>query len=246
MKDPYAALAAYYDLLVPDWQRALEYAGERLETILRPLGVVSVLDCTCGTGIDSIALARKGYQVTGSDVSRPMLTKARQNARLAGATVRWLHADVRSLRPTVPGSFDAVISCGSSLSHLVGPQDLSEALASMFAVTREGGYLLIALGSSENIRRGDLPFTSRQIKLPRGEEVSFFTTVDCGPDKATLNVFIARGSNEDCKVTHVPMELRLIELEELSGLVAAAGFTQVEDLSGAGAITLLAKKTSPS
>lgn len=45
-------------------------------------------------------------------------------------TLRWLHADIRSLRAAVKDCFEAVITCGSSLLHLVSPRDLSEALES--------------------------------------------------------------------------------------------------------------------
>lgn len=243
MNDPYAALAAYYDLLIPDWEAAVRNAGEQLDRILRPLGVTSVLDCTCGTGIHSIGLAQKGYSVTGSDVSRPMLRKARQNAQRTGVAVRWLHADIRSLRAAVKDCFDAVITCGSSLLHLVSPRDLSEALESMFAVTREGGYILTVVASSEKSLKKIYPFMYKQIQLPDGVEVSFFTTTEYGEEAIFLNLFIVRTVSGNPKVTHIPMRLRLVGQQELQDLLIKVGFVHVKSLSNSGTLTLLAEKT---
>jgi len=56
-----------------------------------------ILDIGCGIGRHSIELARRGYNVTGIDLSECMLNKARQKASEAGVSVRFLHGDARKL-----------------------------------------------------------------------------------------------------------------------------------------------------
>ena len=51
-----------------------------------------ILDIGCGTGRHSIELARRGYQVTGVDISSGMLTEAKKRAEEAGVSVEWVHA----------------------------------------------------------------------------------------------------------------------------------------------------------
>ena len=53
----------------------------------------SILDVGCGTGRHSIELAKRGYIVTGLDLSSEMLARAADAAKSAGVTVEWIHSD---------------------------------------------------------------------------------------------------------------------------------------------------------
>jgi SAM-dependent methyltransferase len=65
------------------------------------------LDVGCGEGADAVWLARRGWQVTGLDVSDVALGRAEQHARDAGVRVTWLHSGlVESALPA--GAFDLV------------------------------------------------------------------------------------------------------------------------------------------
>jgi 2-polyprenyl-3-methyl-5-hydroxy-6-metoxy-1,4-benzoquinol methylase len=50
----------------------------------------SILDIGCGTGRHAIELARRGYTVTGIDLSAAQLERARQKAKEAGVRVNFL------------------------------------------------------------------------------------------------------------------------------------------------------------
>src|SRR5215213_10656781 len=50
------------------------------------------LDVGCGEGADAVWLARRGWDVTGLDVSGVALDRARLHARDAGVVVRWVRA----------------------------------------------------------------------------------------------------------------------------------------------------------
>ncbi len=56
-----------------------------------------VLDIGCGTGRHAIELARRGYKVTGVDLSEAQLKRARENALSAGVNVDFMRADAREL-----------------------------------------------------------------------------------------------------------------------------------------------------
>ena len=60
-----------------------------------------ILDIGCGTGRHSIELARRGYDITGLDLSETLLGKARAKAAEAGVEVEFIRADARDFGSTV-------------------------------------------------------------------------------------------------------------------------------------------------
>ncbi|QUH23271.1 methyltransferase domain-containing protein [Methanobacterium alkalithermotolerans] len=66
-----------------------------------------ILDIGCGTGRHAIELAKRGYNVTGVDLSENMLNRARKNASEAGVEIDFISADARNL--SFQDEFDLVI-----------------------------------------------------------------------------------------------------------------------------------------
>lgn len=66
-----------------------------------------VLDVGCGTGRHAIELARRGYTVTGVDLSHSLLDRARQKAMQAGVSPTFLQHDARALPYTA--EFDVAL-----------------------------------------------------------------------------------------------------------------------------------------
>lgn len=54
-----------------------------------------VLDQCCGIGRHSLELARRGYEVTGVDLCRGYLEKAREEAEKEGLNVEFVREDMR-------------------------------------------------------------------------------------------------------------------------------------------------------
>jgi 2-polyprenyl-3-methyl-5-hydroxy-6-metoxy-1,4-benzoquinol methylase len=57
-----------------------------------------ILDIGCGTGRHTIELTRRGYSVTGIDLSESMLAKARLKAQQASLQVEFIQSDARTLQ----------------------------------------------------------------------------------------------------------------------------------------------------
>jgi 2-polyprenyl-3-methyl-5-hydroxy-6-metoxy-1,4-benzoquinol methylase len=57
----------------------------------------NILDIGCGTGRHAIELAKRGYNVTGVDLSESQLDRAREKARQASVNVKFLKCDARQL-----------------------------------------------------------------------------------------------------------------------------------------------------
>lgn len=142
--------AVMYDELSEDYDRFVNWpsrlAGEMpwLETQLASVGVREVLDAACGTGQHVLALAQRGYQVSGADLSQAMITQARANAASAGQAVEFVVAGFGGLAPVFGHSkFKALLCLGNSLPHVLSTQELSSALADFSACLRPGGLLVL-------------------------------------------------------------------------------------------------------
>jgi cyclopropane fatty-acyl-phospholipid synthase-like methyltransferase len=87
-----------YRLGITPWDQD-HVPGELAALIEGPTALTAglALDIGCGTGTQSVYLARYGWQVTGVDAVPRALAQAQQRAAAAGVSVRWLMADVGAL-----------------------------------------------------------------------------------------------------------------------------------------------------
>ncbi len=68
---------------------------------------ISILDIGCGTGRHIIELARRGYKVTGIDISESQLKRAQEKADAENLTIKIYKQDARLIK--FNAEFDAVI-----------------------------------------------------------------------------------------------------------------------------------------
>jgi len=127
-------LAAQTD---PEWEATLL---EQLATMLRPGDCIA--DIGCGYGRIAIPLARRGYRVTGLDLSPVMLSAARKSARDVAADVAWREGSMCRM-PLATDSFDAVVCLWSGFYELLNPDEQLDALCEMYRILRPGGWGLI-------------------------------------------------------------------------------------------------------
>jgi len=168
-----------------------------------------VLDACCGTGDLAIADVRAGGRVTGLDFSERMLDRARRKA----PELDWVTGDVLAL-PFPDGSFDAA-TVGFGIRNV---DDLERALAELRRVLRGGGRLGIL-----------------EITRPRGLLAPFYR-LWFDAVVPLLGKLLPGGS----AYTYLPASVRRFPgPEELSALIAAAGFGGVAYRRFAGGIVAL-------
>ena len=112
----YDTLSVDYDRFV-NWERRLAVELPFIEQALEEIGACRVVDVACGTGQHAIALAQRGYQLVGVDVSAAMIAQAQQNAQAAGVQVSFTVAGFGELATRQFSPFDALLCLGSSLLH---------------------------------------------------------------------------------------------------------------------------------
>lgn len=112
--DWYDEESKYYDTFHEGSDNA-RITNETIEKILKKHKVKTVLDLTCGTGSQVFWLAKRGYEVTGSDINLKMLKIAQKKAAIEKIDVRLLQGDMRTIKV---GTFDVAVTIFNAVGHL--------------------------------------------------------------------------------------------------------------------------------
>ena len=130
-------------------RRFLQGTTREVDFLVQELDIChgdSVLDLGCGAGRHSIELARRGFAVTGLDISETLLEEAGDRASRAGIEVELIRCDLASLAETLAGreSFyrGVVCICESGFGVLGEEGDL-EFLRSVRSLLAPGSKLVL-------------------------------------------------------------------------------------------------------
>ncbi|MBC7232370.1 MAG: class I SAM-dependent methyltransferase [Chloroflexi bacterium] len=136
-----ADYANYYDLLYKDkdYEAECDFLEQIFERFCnrRPR---TVLDVGCGTGGHAIPLARRGYEVTGIDVSEAMIAIARQKAEREGLSITFHVTKMENLE--LDQRFDVVISMFNAINYVISDEGLREIFTNIHRhLTSDGLFL---------------------------------------------------------------------------------------------------------
>jgi cyclopropane fatty-acyl-phospholipid synthase-like methyltransferase len=129
----------YYPGLDPDFAGALECYG---------IAGGSALDLGSGPGTQAIALAKRGFRVTATDLSGPAVRKASITALERGVEVDFRRDDI--LDSTLGTAFDLVIDRG--VFHVFPPKHRHDYVARVYELVNPGGYLFLKCFSHRETR----------------------------------------------------------------------------------------------
>jgi SAM-dependent methyltransferase len=196
MSDCAASARAAYDEFAPYYDEFTAHHDydswtAELEAAARDCGLTGtrLLDVGCGTGKSFLPFLRRGWTVTGCDLSAGMVELARAKA----PGVRVEVCDMRTL-PTL-GAFDLVCCVDDGVNYLTEPDDVVRALRAMRRNLGAGGLALFDVNTLATYRGF---FASSSVV--RGEDRVLVwhgeTPADAGAGvlaRATLMAFSRRG-----------------------------------------------------
>lgn len=197
-----------------------------IDDIIRLTGIgpaAKVLDLCCGVGRYTIAMALRGFEVTGIDITRPYLDAARETAEAMSAKATFVRADAREFAR--PGHFDLCMNLFTSFGYFE-TEAMDLALLSLCAKNlAPGGCLLLeTLGKEVAVR----DFVEHEEFARAGWNVRTEYRV-VGPWEGMENRWILRAGDE-CK--DYSFVLRLYAGTEMVQALKSAGFSSVSIFGG--------------
>ncbi len=234
----YDAFSNDYDRFV-DWPGRLAVEMPFIEGQLQAAGARRVLDAACGTGMHAIALAQRGYDAAGADLSNGMIERARVNAAASGQEAHFAVAGFGDLARTFgANSFDALLCLGNSLPHVLSSAGLIEALADFAACLRPGGLLLLQNRNFDAVMARRQRWMEPQAYRHETSEWLFLRFYDFNDDGLiTFNILTLHREAENAWSQQVSAtRLRPLLQSEVQQVLRQAGFGQIMsygDMSGA-------------
>lgn len=244
----YDSIAEYYPLFYRDWQTQLEREGLGLRAIFRNKGITRVLDPSCGAGTQAIALAQLGFDVVAVDPSPGMLRKAQdiaQEYELRGS-LGFHRADFAHLCDVTEGPFDAIVTKGNALPHLLTDAEIENAVHTFYDLLRPGGILVVGMrdfGPFMEARPRFIPGFTHELD-DHCEFITFdiWEWDDGPPVIATQNLYIVQGKDSQYTTVKRQVIFRPLSTDEVKVVLLEAGFEEITDQPDRSERVLVARK----
>jgi SAM-dependent methyltransferase len=129
----------YYDRIY--WWKDYDQEVDFVVKALKRYGIRGrrVLEVACGTGSHTRLLVKRGYEVTGVDISDDMLRVARSKVK---GHAKFLRGDMRDLDAVVEGKYDAAVCLFSSISYNLTVPDLRRTIQGLYDHLEEPGVVV--------------------------------------------------------------------------------------------------------
>lgn len=146
----YQAFAELYDELMNDVD--YESWADYYTRLLSIYGIRGgkICECACGTGSLTVPLYRRGFQMTGVDLSQEMLWQAAQKSRKQGIAIPYVRQDMRALNLHRP--MDAVLATCDGVNYLTTEEDLLSFFRAAYRAVRPGGALIFDVSTPYKLK----------------------------------------------------------------------------------------------
>lgn len=203
-----------------------ERTGRELSGIIELLGLAPgqwILDCPCGYGRHSIGLARRGFNVVGSDINGEMLAPA-----IAGAAgvpnIRFVKENMQHV--AYEAEFDAILNLFFSIGFFETEEENQTVLRNFYRALKPGGKFM--MHTDINVPRiisGTYKLHERR-HLKSGKELEIIESYE--PEGKRLQgqwiLHGADGSRQELPVYNH----RIYTFEDFADACRAVGFTRFE------------------
>jgi SAM-dependent methyltransferase len=176
-----------------------------------------VLDLCCGSGRHSRALARRGYEVVGVDLSAVLLQLAQEQNTFPN--LRFYRCDMRDI-PFVE-EFDIVVNLFTSFGYFATDAENAKVVQNMAKALKQGGEVVIDYLNPPYVKANLVPRSTKEVAGLFIEEERW---IEDGFVKK--RIVVKDAEEEQPRVYHE--QVRLYEAEEMSHMLKRAGFGNIQ------------------
>lgn len=120
-------------------------ASRALDLILKQVRIPknsSVLDLACGNGRHSLLLAKRGFNVTGIDLSKYLISEAKKKGyKQKAGSVKYEVKDMRNF--SYPGQFDLIVNLFTSFGYFENDSENYKVIECAAKSLKKPGYFVI-------------------------------------------------------------------------------------------------------
>jgi SAM-dependent methyltransferase len=203
-------------------------AGLRLYSSASQASGPRALDLCCGMGRITAELARRGFAMTGVDITESLLETAREDALYEGLNIEYVQADARSF--VRPGFFDTAVNLYISFGYFENPEDDLLMTRNVHESLKPGGSFIVeTLGKEIAVRN----FTPGEWFERAGYTVlTEYEAVDSWSALKNRWILIPKAERPNGTRIEKTFTQRLYAATELRALLFEAGFAGVELYGG--------------
>ena len=132
-----------------------EDTENQVDFIVKTLGLTGkerILDLACGYGRHALALARRGFSVTGVDITEAYVDDANKNAKEQSLDAVFIHADIREV--AFREEFDVVLNLADgAIGYLEDDVENMKIFDVVASALRPGGKHFMDVNNAEHAER---------------------------------------------------------------------------------------------
>jgi len=203
-------------------QESIDCASQEIGDLLSLLKLTTgstVLDLGCGIGRHTKELARRGFKVTGVDITRLYLDKARIEAKQEDLNIEYIQDDMRKFK--MNNKFDAVINlCTSGLSYFENIEEDRQVIRNACDSLKPGGLFVTHTHGKEILAR---IFQARDWREKDGVYLLLQRTVKYNWSWMENDYTVIKNG----KIYKHPISHRMYSASELGSMIKDCGFKDV-------------------
>lgn len=213
----YSALSKVYEYLILDCDY-IEWS-QYLLSKLKGMGNFSTgIDCACGSGIFTRALASGGYQMTGVDLSAEMLTEAVKNS--VGYGITYLNMDMSKLKSLKKVDFITVVNDGV---NYLDRASLQRAFKAFYSSLKKGGVIYFDMSSQYKLEQ----ILANNMFGEDTEKCSYLWFNRLGDGFVDFDIVLFERQGELYKKSEETHRQYVHKIEEVVEMLKSAGFENV-------------------